>query len=90
MQSNQTQEIKHVLSHDLADFLTQFQEAVEDGYKLDLQTNEHYPFFTLSQYIVTLVKKSTKAKATEQVVTTEVTQVSDEPVKKVGRKAKAE
>ena len=90
MQSHQAQEIKHIISHDLTDFLTQFQESVQEGYTLDLETNEHYPFFTLSQYIVSLVKKSSKTKKPEQVVTTEVTQVLEELAKKAGRKAKSE
>lgn len=67
MQSNQTQQVKHVISYDFADFLTQFQEAVQDGYHLDLEANEHYPSNLMGQqYIVSLVKDSTKTQAKKQ------------------------
>lgn len=54
-----------IAQHSLWEFLKDVQEAIQKGYVLDLETNEHFPQSYGSYYSATLVKD---VKNTEDVV----------------------
>jgi len=45
-------------SYNLAEFLTEIQEGILQGFRLDLQTNENYPYGSGSYYSTILVPES--------------------------------
>ena len=52
-----TQDTRLVHCYDLASFVTAIEQAVKDGYNLDLKTVEHYPQMIGYQFITTMVKQ---------------------------------
>jgi len=85
-----------VEDHSLGEFLNSVQELVLKGYKVDLSSNDNYPYCYVGYYSCGMVKvedgKSVKAPAEADVVESEVA-VNDTDVKtevKRGRKPKGE
>ena len=85
---------KHLDEYNFADFLREFQEAVLEGYRLDLDSNERFPQKFGSHLSAILVKSEESTAVIEPVIEPEVTK--EEPEVKVqevqknprGRKAK--
>lgn len=92
------QNTRHIDTYSLPDLLTKVQEAVLEGYRVDLTSNQNFPFSTMGRYWLTMLKGGSKeVKPVEVKVQTELVQdVAEEkpeaPVeeapKKPGRKAK--
>ena len=83
MQQNTNQQEFSIIAYDLAAFLTQFQEAVVKGYRLDMTHNETYPQMINNQYWVTLVQSGKVA----QTVSTVKLEVDTSEVKEIVEKA---
>lgn len=84
-------------AYSFAEFLQEYQEAVLNGYSLDVETNEHYPVKYGDYLTVTLVSDQWKIdKETPEVVqaentTEEIVETVEvvTPVKPAGRPRKA-
>lgn len=72
-----------VLAYNLEQFLTQFQDAITKGYRLDLTRNDTYPQMINNQYWVTLVQSGKIA----QTVSTVKLEVDTSEVKEILEKA---
>ena len=72
-----------VLAYNLEQFLTQFQDAITKGYRLDLTRNDTYPQMINNQYWVTLVQSGKVA----QTVSTVKLEVDTSEVKEIVEKA---
>ena len=72
-----------VLAYNLEQFLTQFQDAITKGYRLDLTRNDTYPQMINNQYWVTLVQSGKVA----QTVSTVKLEVDTSEVKEILEKA---
>ena len=87
MQQNTNQQEFSIIAYDLAAFLTQFQEAVVKGYRLDMTRNETYPQMINNQYWVTLVQsgKGSQAVGTIElkIDTSEVKEIVDKALEEV-------
>lgn len=81
---------KHLDEYNFADFLREFQEAVLEGYRLDLDSNERYPQKFGSHLSAILVKSEESTAVIEPEVTKEEPEVKVQEVQKNprGRKAK--
>ena len=95
-----------VLAYNLEQFLTQFQDAITKGYRLDLTRNDTYPQMINNQYWVTLVQSGKVAQTVStvklEVDTSEVKEILEKALEEVkqeqeaqskgkpGRKAKTE
>jgi hypothetical protein len=79
-----------IQAHNLISFLEQFQEQVQAGYVMDLESNERYPQQIGVLYTATLVLASSEQQEDTKIGDdTDETVKSDVEPKKVGRKPKA-
>ena len=84
MQQNTNQQEFSIIAYDLATFLTQFQEAVAKGFRLDMTRNETYPQMINNQYWVTLVQSGSTPKTVElKVDTSEVKEIVEKALEEV-------
>lgn len=56
--AQQNQSLLHVEAYDLASFLMDVQKGVKDGYEVNLDYNETFPYGSLGHYIVKMMPKS--------------------------------
>lgn len=73
---------KHIQQYGLAEFLSEFQTLVQQGYELDLETNAHYPQAVGHLLTAVLVKPKQDSK----VASTD--QTAEDPQAKKPRKQK--
>lgn len=102
MKSNEFKSKIKIEQHSLWEFLKDVQEAIQKGYVLDLETNEHFPQSYGSYYSATVVQAEPKTVEVKIVVdaTEAISEVEKaiasipveptEPVVKRTRKPKAE
>lgn len=67
-----TQDTRLVHCYDLASFVTAIEQAVKDGYNLDLKNVEHYPQQIGFQFIATMLKQDSSLEQEVQEVKQEV------------------
>lgn len=79
-----TNQSKRIEAYSIAEFVQQVQQAIREGYELDLDTNENYPQQFGTLFTCGVVKTEAAVKAVE-VTVVEDTQTENTPVKR-GRK----
>jgi MinD-like ATPase involved in chromosome partitioning or flagellar assembly len=74
-----TQDTRLVHCYDLASFVTAIEQAVKDGYNLDLKNVEHYPQQIGFQFIATMLKQDSSLEQEVQEVKQEVVEAEKVP-----------
>ena len=72
------QETKRIEAYSIADFVKQIQDAVLEGYKINLEDNEKYPLQIGVGFYATLDKASVLTKTAKEVTVENISQVIED------------